>query len=143
MVDLAADKRIRTGNLFGDDAAIADVTTWRKPDRVLDDTLEIDLGDRKVQLWHFGPGNTPGDTIVYEPTSRIAWTGNFLTSSKTLPMLLEAGPLEYLETVTRFKDTLDVRSIVPGHGPLARPGPPSDSFATSTRYIRMSRRRAA
>ena len=71
-----------------------------KPDRVFDDTLEIDLGDRKMQLCHFGPGNTPGDTIVYEPTSRVAWTGNFLTSSKTLPMLLEAGPLEHLETVT-------------------------------------------
>jgi len=76
MSDLEAEKRIRARNLFGNDAAIADVTTWRKPDRVFDgEFLELDLGDRKVQLWHFGPGNTPGDTIVYVPEVKAAWTG--------------------------------------------------------------------
>ena len=80
MNDLEAEKRIRTRNVFGNEAAIADVTTGRKPDRVFDtDFMELDLGNRKVQLWHFGPGNTPGDTMVYVAEARVAWTGNFLS----------------------------------------------------------------
>src|SRR6516164_10851892 len=48
MEDLAAEKRIRTRNLYGNDAAITDVVTWRKPDRVFDgESMELDLGDRK------------------------------------------------------------------------------------------------
>jgi glyoxylase-like metal-dependent hydrolase (beta-lactamase superfamily II) len=34
-------------------------------------------------------------------------------------MLLEGGPAAYLDTLARFKSTLDVKTIVPGHGPLA------------------------
>jgi cyclase len=121
MNDLDREKRIRARNLFGNDAAVADVTVWRQPDRLFDAHLEIDLGGRTVHLWNFGPGNTPGDTIVYEPVTQTAWTGNFVGNAKTLPMLLEAGPLPYLETVARFKSTLAPKRIVPGHGPLASP----------------------
>jgi len=34
-------------------------------------------------------------------------------------MLLEGGPAQYIDTLARFKSTLDVETIVPGHGPLA------------------------
>lgn len=131
MNDLAAEKRIRSGNLRGHEGAIADVTVWRRPDRVFDDRLDVDLGGRVVQLWHFGSGNTPGDTIVYEPETQTAWTGNFLGNKHTLPMLLEAGPLPYIETVTRFKTNLDVRRIVPGHGPMAK----ADAADRLIRYL--------
>jgi hypothetical protein len=66
---------------------------WRTPDVVLDRFTEIDLGSQVVQLWHFGPGNGPGDTIVYVPDTQVAWTGNFIgpagfpgiTSTSCLP----------------------------------------------------------
>ncbi|HTD54187.1 MAG TPA: MBL fold metallo-hydrolase [Silvibacterium sp.] len=123
MSDLDAEKRIRARNLFGNDAAIDDVTTWRKPDRVFDgEFMELDLGDRKVQLWHFGPGNTPGDTIVYVPEVKAAWTGNFLSNELIgNTMLLEGGPREYLDTLARCKNRLEIRRIVPGHGPMGGP----------------------
>jgi cyclase len=123
MNDLPAEKKIRSRNLFGNDAAIADVTTWRKPDRVFDgEFMALDLGDRKVELWHFGPGNTPGDTIVYVPETKTAWTGNFLSNERIgNTMLLEGGPREYLDTLARCKNKLDIKRIVPGHGPLGKP----------------------
>lgn len=65
MTDLEYEKRTRSRNLYGRGEPIADVTRWRKPDRVFDERLHIDLGGIVVQLRHFGPGNTPGDTIVY------------------------------------------------------------------------------
>jgi cyclase len=119
MTDLNAEKAIRARNLFGRDSALDDVTHWRKPDRVFDgELLELDLGDRTVQLWHFGPGNTPGDTIVYVPDAQVAWTGNFLSNQRFTTMLLEGGPRPYIDTLARFKNQLALRRIVPGHGPI-------------------------
>jgi cyclase len=118
MKDLEYEKKIRSRNLFGHDQQISDVTHWRKPDRVFDDYLAIDLGGRTVHLHYFGPGNTPGDTIVYLPEFKLAWTGNFVGHKRILPMLLEIGPLQYIETLERCQRSLDVEVIVPGHGPL-------------------------
>jgi hypothetical protein len=103
---------------------IAEVTSWRRPDVVFDDHAEVDLGGRTVRLWHFGPGNRPGDTVVWVPEARAAWTGNLLGHHRVTPMLLEGGPAAYIDTLARFKSTLEVKTVVPGHGPLAeaRPG---------------------
>lgn len=120
MGDLEKEKQIRSGNLRGNLAAFAAVTEWRTPDVVFDHFLELDLGGRVVQLWHFGPGNAPGDTLVYVPDSKVVWTGNFLVHSGVLPMLLEGGPSAYIETLRRARDTLDIEFMVPGHGPLER-----------------------
>jgi cyclase len=121
MSDFEYEKKIRSRNLFGHDAAIADVKEWRKPDRTFDgQRLDLDLGERSVQLWHFGPGNTPGDTIVYLPETKTAWTGNLIGNERLIIMLLETGPREYMDTLARAKATLDVHTIVPGHGPLGK-----------------------
>ncbi len=123
MTDLAAEKRIRMGNLYGNADALRDVTTWRRPDRVFDDAcMELDLGNRKVQLWHFGPGNTPGDTIVYVPDAKVAWTGNFVSNEHVTTMLLECGPRDYIDSLARCANTLsNLERIVPGHGPIGKP----------------------
>jgi glyoxylase-like metal-dependent hydrolase (beta-lactamase superfamily II) len=115
MTDPEAEKRARTQNLD----AIAEVTSWRLPDVVFDERTEVDLGGRTVQLWHFGPGNSPGETVVWVAEARAAWTGNLLGHRRVVPMLLEGGPVPYIDTLARFKSTLAVKTIVPGHGPLA------------------------
>jgi cyclase len=92
MLDLHREKCIRGGNLRGNLAALDDVVEWRRPDVVFDHYLQVDLGGRVVELWHFGPGNAPGDTVVYVPDARVAWTGNFLPRAGIAPMLLEGGP---------------------------------------------------
>src|SRR5262249_34323394 len=93
MNELAREKRLRLGNLFGNRAVLDDVVVWRKPDLAFERFLEIDLGGTIVELWHFGAGNGPGDTIVYLPEARAAWTGNFVGHERFAPMLLECGPL--------------------------------------------------
>ena len=109
---------MRSGNLRGNLEAVADVTTWRRPDVVFERLCEIDLGNKLVQLWHLGPGNAPGDTIVYVPDAKVAWTGNFLMRAGICHMLLEGGPLPYLQTLKTVKETLDMTTIVPGHAPM-------------------------
>src|SRR6266516_4046910 len=67
MTDLSYEKKIRSGNMYGDEGMLDAVTRWRLPEVVFDTFAEIDLGGQVVQLWHFGPGNGPGDTVAYVP----------------------------------------------------------------------------
>jgi cyclase len=100
----------------------------RLPDLVLDEYLELDLGGRVVELYHFGHGNTPGDTVVYVPEARVAWTGNLIVGEGNIPFLIEGGAGAYLETIARFTHTLEVGTIIPGHGLLT-------SGAILSRYL--------
>ena len=54
----------------------------RLPDQVFDDFMELDLGGRIVQFHFFGLGNTPGDSVVYLPVEKIAWTGNLILGTE-------------------------------------------------------------
>jgi cyclase len=133
MSDLEVEKRFRTPNLYGNPDAIADVTEWRRPDVSFDDYCEVDLGGRVVELYHFGPGNGVGDVIVYEPATKTAWTGNFLPRAGVGPMLLEGGPGPYIESLEKMRDTIDVTTVVPGHGPM---GDGHEAIQTMIGYLR-------
>ncbi len=132
MRDLDYEKRMRSDNLRGNLAAVADVTTWRRPDIVFDHYAAIDLGGVTVELWHFGAGNAPGDTVVYVPGAKVAWTGNFLVHAGIAPMLLEGGPGPYLDSLRAMQATLDVKTIIPGHGPA---GDASAALSTLMAYL--------
>ncbi|GAA2298393.1 hypothetical protein GCM10010149_53920 [Nonomuraea roseoviolacea subsp. roseoviolacea] len=119
MTDLAYEKRSRSANMYGDDALLDAITHWREPDLTFDAYAEIDLGGRIVQLHHFGPGNGPGDTVVYVPDARTAWTGNFVCHAGIAPMLLQAGPDPYLGSLRRMREALpELETVVSGHGPM-------------------------
>lgn len=118
MTDLDYEKQVRSGNMYGD-PALETVRHWRLPDITFDYVAAIDLGGRWVRLFRFGPGNGPGDTIVYVPDSRIAWTGNYLCHAGIAPMLLQGGPEPYAASLRHMRDELpDLETIVPGHGPM-------------------------
>lgn len=119
MGDLGYEKQVRSGNMYGDEALFDAVREWRRPNLTFDGHAEIDLGGRIVQLWHFGPGNGPGDTVVYVPDARVAWTGNLLAHAGIAHMLLQGGPQPYLATLRAMREALpDLATIVPGHGPM-------------------------
>ncbi len=82
-----------------------------------------------VEIYHFGPGNTRGDTVVYAPGAKAAWTGNLVVGKGTIPPIFEGGTKTYLMTISRFAATLDVKTIIPGHGAPA-------TGAILARYLR-------
>jgi cyclase len=138
MHDLAYEKRMRFGNLREDAQAFADVTTWRLPDVVFERFCAIDLGNRLVELWHLGPGNAPGDTIVSVPDANVAWTGNFLMSAGIPPMLLEGGPGPYLHTLQAVQAQLSLETIVPGHGPMGQGQAALENFIAYMQHLQES-----
>lgn len=91
--------------------------TYRAPDIVFDDRLTIDLGDQAVELHWFGPANTPGDTIVYVPGAKAAWTGNVTVGS--FGLCLESDAPAYLAMISRFLQALEVEALVSGHAPVS------------------------
>lgn len=114
MRDFEHEKEFLLQTVDNDPTVFADVRL-RLPDVVFDKYLRLDLGGRVVELYHFGPGNTPGDTVVYVPEAKVAWTGNLVVGEGTIPFLIEGGAGAYLETIARFAQTLEVETIVPGH----------------------------
>ena len=120
MREFEAEKEFLLPTVNGDRSVYADAQL-RLPDVVFDDSMRLDLGGREVELYHFGPGNTPGDAVVYVPEARVAWTGN-LVLGFGMPFLIEGGAGAYLTTIERFADALDLETVVPGHGPIVPGG---------------------
>src|SRR6266446_5372747 len=118
MRDFEREKQFLLPTVDNDLTVFGDVRL-RLPELVLNEYLELDLGGRMVELYHFGHGNTPGDTVVYVPEARVAWTGNLIVGEGSIPFLIEGGAGAYLETMAKFTHTLEVGTLVPGHGVLA------------------------
>jgi len=96
-------------------AAVFDDVRLRLPDVTFETSLRLDLGGRVVELHHFGPGNTAGDTVVYVPEAKAAWTGNLVLGAGSIPWAIEGKTPAYLETVARMAARLDIETIVGGH----------------------------
>lgn len=80
--------------------------------------LIIDLGGKTIEIIDFGFAQTGGDLFVWEPESKVMWTGNpIITVKPSLPWLLDGHLVETLASLQKVSDFLpDDARIVPGHG---------------------------
>jgi cyclase len=88
---------------------------YESPTLTFTHKIDIDLGNREVQLLHFKRGNTPGDAMAYLPKEKILVAGDLLVYP--LPYVGDGYPSEWVETLHKMGQ-LDVATIVPGHGPV-------------------------
>jgi glyoxylase-like metal-dependent hydrolase (beta-lactamase superfamily II) len=95
----------------------ADLATvvYQPPTLMFTDKIDIDLGNRDVQVRHLGRGNTPGDAIVYLPREKILVAGDLLVYP--IPYTYDGYPAEWSQTLEKMSQ-LDFDTIVPGHGPV-------------------------
>lgn len=110
-------------------------TVVSPPNVTYSDTMTIHKGGREVQLHFVGRGHTGGDTIVYLPVERIAFTGDFLLGAPGAPRLSYMGDAfidEWPASLGRL-ETLDFDLIVPGHGEPFREREQIDLYQ---RYLR-------
>jgi cyclase len=98
-------------------AAEFQTMVYQPPTLTFVDKLDIDIGNREVQVRHLGRGNTPGDTIVYLPKEKILVGGDLLVYP--IPYMYDGYPAEWVQTLQRMAQ-LDAQVIVPGHGPILR-----------------------
>lgn len=88
------------------------------PDRHVRDRAEIDLGDRVVELRHFGRGHTCGDVVVR--AGGCAFAGDLVEQSGPPAYGADSFPLSWPGTLAAFLDA-GAGVLVPGHGaPVGR-----------------------
>ena len=119
--------------LMGEGKGIERVQS-RSADIVVPDRVTVDLGNRLVEVRHFGFAQTPGDLVIWSPDAKVLWVGNMIQSpSPALPWLFEGHDRDTIETLTKVRDFLpEDATIIPGHG---RPMRPAD-IDFPIRYLR-------
>ena len=90
--------------------------TPTRPTETFDGQMNIQVGDRTVELIEVGPAHTRGDVIIHVPSTRTIFTGDILFIEGT-PIMWE-GPVANWIAACENIVALDPEVIVPGHGPL-------------------------
>jgi cyclase len=88
----------------------------RLPDITFDGSMDLYLGDRRIELLHLGTGHTLGDVLVHLPAERVLFAGDVAFFNVT-PVAFEGHISRWIRVADRVA-SMDVDVIVPGHGPL-------------------------
>jgi len=85
------------------------------PTVLFTDEMTIDLGDRVAILRHLGSGHTVGDVVVHLPGEKILVAGDLV--AYPVPYFFAGWPYDLIRVLESI-DAMDLRAIVPGHGPV-------------------------
>ena len=89
----------------------------RTPNLTFDSELDINLGNREVQIKHLGRGNTAGDAVIFLPKEKILMTGDLVVHP--VPYMFGGYPKDFGPTLRRLEQ-LNFETMVPGHGEVMR-----------------------
>ena len=90
-----------------------------RPTVTFDDALDIDLGDRVVQLRYLGRGHTSGDLVVWLPEERICFAGD-LVEAQAAPYMGDAHVADWSGPTLDAVAALGAEQLVGGRGPVVR-----------------------
>jgi cyclase len=90
--------------------------TFTPPTETFDGRLDLQVGDRTVELLEVGPAHTRGDVLIHVPDARTIFTGDILFIEGT-PIMWEGPVANWIDACEKIV-ALDPEVVVPGHGPL-------------------------
>ncbi|ASU78798.1 MBL fold metallo-hydrolase [Actinopolyspora erythraea] len=95
--------------------------TWQEPDEWLDETTELDLGERTLRVVPT-PGHTRGHVVFIDESEGLMFTGDHVLPRISPSIALEQapGPLplrDYLDSLRMIRSLPDKR-MLPAHGPV-------------------------
>jgi len=90
--------------------------TLTPPTETFEGRLDLQVGDRRVELIEVGPAHTRGDVILHVPDAHVIFTGDILFIDGT-PIMWEGPVANWIDACDRIV-ALDPEVVVPGHGPL-------------------------
>ncbi len=93
-----------------------DNITLTPPKETFERTFNLKVGDKEVHLIEVGPAHTLGDTLVYVPSDHVVFTADILFIGGH-PIAWSGPVSNWIRACERIL-TLDVETIVPGHGPI-------------------------
>jgi glyoxylase-like metal-dependent hydrolase (beta-lactamase superfamily II) len=90
------------------------------PDRTLEESALLDLGDRQIELHYLGRGHTDNDIVVLVPDASVLFAGDLLENGAP-PSFSDAFPIDWATTGARLLELVD-GVVAPGHGDVADRG---------------------
>ena len=90
-------------------------TLVQKPTRTFTNRETITLGKETIELIFAGGGHTPGDSIVWLPARRVAFSGDIVYVDRLLGVLPMSNIGHWLGSFASLSD-LQPGLIIPGHG---------------------------
>ena len=94
----------------------ASVEALALPDIVYTDSLEINLGNKLVQV-RYMLGHTGGDSVVTVPDAKVVFGGDLFWQHH-LPNLIDASTQPWIETLDRLIAEQSAATFVSGHGDI-------------------------
>lgn len=81
------------------------------------DRMNIFLGDLTIELHHFGIGHTTGDTVVYIPSKKTAFTGDQVSLPKAVYIHAYKGgnSFSHVKNLERMLSAIDAEQFITGH----------------------------
>ncbi|HEX2768768.1 MAG TPA: MBL fold metallo-hydrolase [Geobacteraceae bacterium] len=110
----AALKNAKGYGLTDDDMAGTVITL---PTITFTERMTIDLGGETVELIYVTPSHTEGSALVYLPERKILFAGDVLFTDFH-PFMGDGDVAGWVKTLDYIL-TLDVTTIIPGHGPIS------------------------
>lgn len=111
---------------FATELAFTDKSDLKKriipPTLLVKDTLELDLGNRKLLLQAHSTAHTHHDLSIIDTKTHTLWLSDLLFI-KRIPSLDSTGSINgWLQTITHLKK-YPANQVIPGHGPVTAPWP--------------------
>jgi glyoxylase-like metal-dependent hydrolase (beta-lactamase superfamily II) len=85
------------------------------PDETFDTEKTLKLGGTELRIIHFHGGHTPGDSVVWLPTSRVLFSGDLVYVDRLLGVIPVSSTKDWLASFEAM-EKLAPKQIVPGHG---------------------------
>ena len=84
------------------------------PNTTFTDKMVISTGNRDIELYYLGVGNTVGDAVAYLPKEKILITGDLVV----YPSPYESGAFskEWIATSQKLQTNFKYDILIPGHG---------------------------
>ena len=86
------------------------------PKKTLERSQSLREGGREIDVLYFGWASTPGDVVVVDRATGVAFAGG-LISNRRIPELRDGQLAGWLDALAQLRRT-SARTIVPGHGPV-------------------------
>ena len=89
-----------------------------KPTIVFAEDYQTTIGETEIQAFHWGPGHTNGDIVIWFPDSKVVAVGDLVNGVGTLAVDAVDGQGSLLGMLDRVDDilALEFEILVPGHG---------------------------
>ena len=87
------------------------------PDVTFDSKITITLGGRAVELLYYGPGQNPGDTLVYFPKERVMFSGGPFSKNSWPNPQFTPSIANWVDLLKKMA-AMEVDKYLGGHGDI-------------------------